>query len=59
MPGPLMNKNIKGGRMLKNEQTYLKITLMLIRDWDGFQAAMRRALLKTKRDNENRRKEYT
>jgi hypothetical protein len=26
---------------MKEEQTHLKMTLLLIRDWDGFQAAMR------------------
>jgi hypothetical protein len=26
---------------MKQEQTHLKMTLLLIRDWDGFQLAMR------------------
>jgi len=26
---------------MKQEQTHLKMTLRLIRDWDGFQIAMR------------------
>jgi len=26
---------------MNQEQTHLKMTLLLIKDWDGFQAAMR------------------
>ena len=29
---------------MKQEQTYLKITLLQVKDWDGFQAAMRKTM---------------
>jgi len=32
--------------MTRHEQAHLKITLLLVKDWDGFQTAMRRGLLK-------------
>jgi hypothetical protein len=28
-------------KKVKQEHTYLKMTLLLVRDWDGFQTAMR------------------
>ena len=30
---------------MKQEQIHLKMTLLLIRDWDGFQIAMREIML--------------
>lgn len=32
--------------MTRHEQSHLKITLLLVKDWDGFQTAMRQGLLK-------------
>jgi hypothetical protein len=29
---------------MKQEQAHVKMTLLLIRDWDGFQAAMRNVM---------------
>ena len=34
--------------MTRHEQSHLKITLLLVRDWDGFQTAMRQGLLKNR-----------
>jgi hypothetical protein len=34
----------EGGNMDEKEIAYLKQTILLIRDWDGFQVAMRRGL---------------
>jgi hypothetical protein len=34
---------------MKQEQTHLKMTLLLIRDWDGFQLAMRGMMLHSDR----------
>ena len=37
---------------MKQEQIHLKMTLLLIRDWDGFQVAMREFMLGSdRRDN--------
>ena len=41
-----MNNFIKGEEMTRHEQSHLKITLLLVKDWDGFQAAMRQGLQK-------------
>jgi hypothetical protein len=30
---------------MKHEQTFLKMTLLMIRDWDAFQMAMREILM--------------
>jgi hypothetical protein len=30
---------------MKHEQTHLKMTLLAIRDWDGFQIAMREIMM--------------
>jgi len=29
---------------MKQEQSYLKITLLQVKEWDGFQAAMRKTM---------------
>jgi hypothetical protein len=42
LPGPSMQH--EGGNMDRREIAYLKQTILLIRDWDGFQIAMRRGL---------------
>jgi len=34
---------------MKQEQTQLRMTLLLIRDWDGFQAAMREIVMRSDR----------
>ena len=34
---------------MKQEQTYLKMTLLLISDWDYFQVAMRKIMLSSDR----------
>jgi len=34
---------------MKQEQTHLRMTLLLIRDWDGFQAAMREIVMRSDR----------
>jgi hypothetical protein len=36
---------------MKQEQTQLRLTLLLIRDWDGFQAAMREIVMRSDRRN--------
>ena len=37
---------------MKQEQTHLKMTLLLMKDWDGFQMAMRKSMLRSdKRSN--------
>jgi hypothetical protein len=36
---------------MKQEQTQLRMTLLLIRDWDGFQAAMREIVMRSDRRN--------
>jgi hypothetical protein len=35
---------LEGGNMDRREIAYLKQTILLIKDWDGFQVAMRRGL---------------
>ena len=34
---------------MQKEQAHLKMTLMLIKDWDGFQVAMREMMLRADR----------
>jgi len=34
---------------MQKEQAHLKITLLLIKDWDGFQTAMREMMLREDR----------
>jgi hypothetical protein len=34
---------------MKQEQAHLKMTLLLINDWDGFQTAMREMMLRDDR----------
>ena len=34
---------------MKHEQAYLKMTLLLIKDWDGFQMAMRGITIRSDR----------
>ena len=34
---------------MKQEQAQLKMTLLLIKDWDGFQMAMREMMLRSER----------
>jgi len=36
---------------MKQEQTHLRMTLLLIRDWDGFQAALREIVMRSDRRN--------
>ena len=31
---------------MQNEQTHLKMTLLLVKDWDGFQMAMRKTMMR-------------
>jgi len=45
--------------MTRHEQSHLKITLLLVKDWDGFQAAMRQGLLKDQTLRKDRRREYS
>ena len=35
---------------MKKEQAHLKMTLLLIKDWDGFQVAMREIMLHASHD---------
>jgi hypothetical protein len=35
--------------MMKHEQAYLKMTLLLIKDWDSFQLVMRKILIRSDR----------
>jgi hypothetical protein len=48
LPGPLINFFSRRRKMQK-EQAHLKMTLLLINDWDGFQVAMREMMLRTDR----------
>jgi hypothetical protein len=34
---------------MQKEQAHLKMTLLLIKDWDGFQIAMREIMIRTDR----------
>ena len=34
---------------MQNEQTHLKMTLLLVKDWDGFQMAMRKIMMRDDR----------
>ena len=45
--------------MTRHEQSHLKITLLLVKDWDGFQTAMRRGLLKNQTLQKNKTREYS
>ena len=36
---------------MKEEQVHLKMTLLLIKDWDGFQLAMRGIMMRSDRRN--------
>ncbi|KPK26790.1 MAG: hypothetical protein AMJ61_07785 [Desulfobacterales bacterium SG8_35_2] len=40
-----LDKKISRRMGMKHEQTFLKMTLLMIRDWDGFQIAMREILM--------------
>ena len=44
--------------MTRHEQSHLKITLLLVKDWDGFQSAMRQGLLKNQTLRKDKTKEY-
>ena len=44
--------------MTRHEQSHLKITLLLVKDWDGFQAAMRQGLLKNQTLQKDKTREY-
>jgi hypothetical protein len=44
-----LDENFSRRKRMKHEQTQLKMTLLLIKDWDGFQAAMREMILRTAR----------
>jgi hypothetical protein len=51
--------SIKGEDMTRHEQTHLKITLLLVKDWDGFQAAMRQGLQKNQILQKDTGREYS
>ncbi|MFC1837309.1 hypothetical protein ACFLYW_01345 [Thermodesulfobacteriota bacterium] len=36
-----LDKHFSRRRKMNNEQAHLKMTILLIKDWDGFQLAMR------------------
>jgi hypothetical protein len=57
MPGPLMKPAFKGTNMTRHELAHLKETLLLVKDWDGFQMAMRRGLLKDQTSKKVQRRE--
>ena len=38
-------ENFQGEKKMKQEQTHLKMTLLLMKDWDGFQMAMRKIMM--------------
>jgi hypothetical protein len=59
LPGPLIKISIKGESMTRHEQAHLKITLLLVKDWDGFQAAMRQGLQKNQILQKNMRRKYS
>ena len=44
--------------MTRHEQSHLKITLLLVKDWDGFQTAMRQGLQKSQTFLKNKSREY-
>jgi len=44
--------------MTRREQTHLKITLLLVKDWDGFQTAMRQGLIKNQTLQIEKRREF-
>jgi hypothetical protein len=46
--GPLINI-FSRRRNMQKEQVHLKMTLLLIMDWDGFQVAMREMMLRVDR----------
>ena len=45
--------------MTRQEQSHLKITLLLVKDWDGFQTAMRRGLMKNQALQTSKTGEYS
>ena len=45
--------------MTRHEQSHLKITLLLVKDWDGFQTAMRQGLQKNQILQKNTGREYS
>jgi hypothetical protein len=52
LPGPLINFFSRRRKMQK-EQAHLKMTLLLMKDWDGFQMAMRKIMMSSdRRSNE-------
>ena len=50
LPGPLINLFSRRRKMQK-EQTHLKMTLLLVKDWDGFQTAMRKTMMRGDRES--------
>ena len=40
-----LDKHFSRRRNMQKEQAHLKMTLLLIKDWDGFQTAMREIML--------------
>ncbi len=42
-------ENFPGRTGMKNEQAHVKMTLLLIKDWDAFQAAMREMMSRADR----------
>jgi hypothetical protein len=46
-----LDKLIFRRRKMKHEQALLKMTLLLIRDWDGFQIAIREIMKHSNRRN--------
>jgi len=42
-----LDKHFSRRRKMQHEQTHLKMTLLAIRDWDGFQFAMRKSMTRS------------
>jgi hypothetical protein len=42
-----LDKKFSRRKIMQKEQSHLKMTLLLIKDWDGFQIAMREFMLQT------------
>jgi len=41
--------NFQGEKKMKQEQTHFKMTLLWVKDWDGFQVAMGRIMMHSDR----------
>ena len=44
-----LDKHFSRRRNMQKEQAHLKMTLLLIKDWDGFQTAMREIMTRSAR----------